>query len=137
MKKNLLQINYCKEIFFNEILNSQIDPPSLLESYIYLISRVVRVLHRIILHREEGSWKKQSCRIGEQRRDSIVAKVASRFLNSYLTPTLFLVPRGGGGRGEGGIGGGGGGRNEEDRSNEWDKEEESETRICKYGTFRF
>lgn len=56
---------------------------------------------------------------------SIVAKVASRFLNSYLTPTLFLV-RGGGGRNE-----------EEDRSNEWDKEEESETRICKYGTFRF
>lgn len=100
---------------------------------------MARVLHRIILHRGEGRRhrrKKQSCRIGEQRRDSIVAKVASRFLNSYLTPTLFLV-RGGGGRGEGGIGGGGGGRNEEDRSNEWDKEEESETRICKYGTFRF
>lgn len=84
-------------------------------NYIYLISRVVfrtvRVLHGIILHREkregrEASWKKQSCRIGEQRREeSIVAKVASRFLNSYLTPTLFLV-RGGGG---------GGGRNEEDR----------------------
>lgn len=70
------------------IAKSQIDPPSL--------SRTV--LHRIILHgekkkREGVSWKKQSCRIGEQRREeSIVAKVASRFLNSYLTPTLFLRP---------------------------------------------
>lgn len=74
------------------IAKSQIDPPSL---------SCFTVLHRIILHGEkrergggeEGSWKKQSCRIGEQRREeSIVAKVASRFLNSYLTPTLFLRP---------------------------------------------
>lgn len=111
---------------------SRVDPPSFPKLYLFDFARGFSYgfTPDNITPGEEGggeaSWKKQSCRIGEQRREvSIVAKVASRFLNSYLTPTLFLV-RGGGGRNE-----------EEDRSNEWDKEEESETRICKYGTFRF
>lgn len=65
--------------------------------------------------REEPSWKKQSCRIGEQRY-----RRESRLDSFSLVSFLLLFEC-----------------NEESHANEGGEEEESETRICKYGTFCF